>query len=172
MGASVRVRAYCERACVRAVIGEGDGKVGRNEKESGGGSEEGGVNEGRKDCCWKMKVRKMGEKGKHEMKKLSRCAKRGVRREKWERFPEKSPEVGPKTRQDEKKVGFTGQKTSALPRKIARNRVRNGEKREKRRFRSEKGGVGERRKNGILPILQCYEVTKWVQMNFSRIFFR
>ena len=53
MGASVRVRAYCERACVRALIGEGDGKVGRNEKESGGGSEEGGVNEGRKDCCWK-----------------------------------------------------------------------------------------------------------------------
>ena len=71
------------------------------------------------------------------------------------------------------KVGFTGQKTSAISRKIARNRVRNGEKREKRRFWSEKGGVGERRKKwALLPILQCYEVTKWVQTKFSRIFFR
>ena len=31
-----------EGARDRAFIGEGDGKVGRNEKESGGGSEEGG----------------------------------------------------------------------------------------------------------------------------------
>ena len=34
---------------VRAFIGESVGKVGRKEKESGGGSEEGGVNEGRKE---------------------------------------------------------------------------------------------------------------------------
>ena len=103
-----------EGARVRAFIGESVGKVGRNEKESGGGSEEGGVIVRRKDCRWKMKVRKMGEKGKDEMKKPSRCAKRGVRREKWERFPEKSSEVGSKTRKDEKKVGFAGRKTSAI----------------------------------------------------------
>ena len=83
------------------------------------------------------------------MKKPSCSAKRGERREKREIFLEKVPEVGLKTRKDEKKVGFTGQKTSACPRKIARNRVRNGEKREKRRFWSKKGGVGERRKNGL-----------------------
>ena len=76
------------------------------------------------------------------MKKPSCSAKRGERREKWERFLEKSSAVGPKTRKDEKKVDFAGQKTSAVPRKIARNRVRNGEKWEKRRFRGEKGGVG------------------------------
>ena len=40
------------RARVRAFIGEGNGKVGRKEKESGGGSEEGGVNEGRKGKQW------------------------------------------------------------------------------------------------------------------------
>ena len=62
-----------------------------------------------------------GEKGKHEMKKPSCSAKRGERREKWERFPEKSPEVGRKTRKDEKKVDFAGQKTSAIPRKSAGN---------------------------------------------------
>ena len=137
-----RTRVVREGARVRALIGERDGKVGRKETESGGGSEEGGVNEERKGNQWKMKVREMGEKGKDEMKKPSRCAKRGERREKWERFPEKSPEIRVRMRKDEKKVGFTGQKTSAFPRKSARNRVRNEEKREKRRFWSEKGGVG------------------------------
>ena len=116
-----RTRVVRERVRVRALIGEGDGKVGRNEKESGGGSEEGGVNEERKGNQWKMKVRKMGEKGKHEMKKPSCSAKRGERREKREIFLEKSSEVGSKTRQDEKKVDFTGQKTRAIPRKIAGN---------------------------------------------------
>ena len=85
----------------------------------------------------------------------------------------KVPEVGSKTRQDDKKVDFAGQKTSAIPRKIARNRVRNGEKWEKRRFleRKRRGEV-EAKKWDLLQILQCYEVTKWVQMKFSRIFFR
>ena len=36
-------RVVRECAHDRALIGEGDRKVGRNEKESGGGSEEGGV---------------------------------------------------------------------------------------------------------------------------------
>ena len=42
-----------EGAHVRVFIGEGGGKVGKNEKESGGGSEEGWVIVGRKDCRWK-----------------------------------------------------------------------------------------------------------------------
>ena len=33
-------------------------------------------------------------------------------------------------------------------------------------------GGGEAKKWALLPILQCYEVAKWVQMKFSRIFFR
>ena len=45
MGGCKRTRTRVERvsARVRALIGEGDGKVGRKEKEIGGGSEEGGV---------------------------------------------------------------------------------------------------------------------------------
>ena len=78
---------------------------------------------GGKEINGNMKVGKMGEKGKYEMKKPSRCAKRGVRREKWERFPEKSPEIRVRMRKDEKKVGFTGQKTRAIPRKSARKRT-------------------------------------------------
>ena len=49
----MRTRVVRERARDRAFIGEGNGKVGRNEKESGGGSEEGGKVVGRKDCRWK-----------------------------------------------------------------------------------------------------------------------
>ena len=37
--------------------------------------------------------------------------------------------------------------------------------------RKRRGG-GKVKKWALLPILQCYEVAKWVQMNFSRIFFR
>ena len=37
--------------------------------------------------------------------------------------------------------------------------------------RKRRGG-GEAKKWAFLPILQCYEVAKWAQMKFSRIFFR
>ena len=37
--------------------------------------------------------------------------------------------------------------------------------------RKRRGGV-EAKKWALLQILQCYEVAKWVQMKFSRIFFR
>ena len=53
---------------------------------------------------------------KDEKKWASQGKKRG-------RAIEKSSEVGPKTRKDEKKMGFAGQKMNAFPRKIARNRV-------------------------------------------------
>jgi len=36
-------RVLREGACVRVFIGEGDGKVGRNEKESGGEGKGGGA---------------------------------------------------------------------------------------------------------------------------------
>ena len=48
-----RTRVVREGASDRAFIGEGDGKVGRNEKESGGRSEEGGKVVGRKGKQWK-----------------------------------------------------------------------------------------------------------------------
>ena len=52
----MRTRVLREGARVRALIGEGDGKVGRNEKESGGGSEEGGGMKGGKEINGNMKV--------------------------------------------------------------------------------------------------------------------
>ena len=75
---------------------------------------------GGKEINGNMKVGKMGEKGKHEMKKPSRCAKRGERREKWERFPEKSSEVGPKTRKEQEKSGLYRAKNECVPSKKCR----------------------------------------------------
>ena len=92
-------------------------------------------------------------------------------------------------------------KVGKISRKIVRSRTQNEEKREKsglHRAKNERdlsknrpksgsklGKVGkteilERKRGGgvevkkwaLLPILQCYEVAKWVQMKFSRIFFR
>ena len=44
-----RMRVVRESARDRALIGEGDGKVGKNETESGGVSEEGGGMKGGKE---------------------------------------------------------------------------------------------------------------------------
>ena len=61
-------------------------------------------------------------------------------------------------------------------RDLSKNRPKSGSKRgkagkteilEQKRW----GGV-EAKKWALLPILQCYEMAKWVQMKFSRIFFR
>ena len=57
------------------------------------------------------------------MKKPSRCVKKGVRKKKRGRAIEKTSEVGPKTRKDDKKVGFSGQKTRAYHQEIARTRT-------------------------------------------------
>ena len=49
-----RTRVRREGARIALLIGEGDGKVGRNEKESGGVVKREGVNEGRKGNQWKI----------------------------------------------------------------------------------------------------------------------
>ena len=96
--------------------------------------------------------------------------------------------------------GGTG-KTRACHRKIARSRTQNEARREKsglhraknesvpsknrpksdpKRGKTRKTEILERKRWGggaakkwaLLPILQCYEVAKWAQMKFSRIFFR
>ena len=50
---------------------------------------------------------------------------------------------------------------------LKRGKAGKTEIRERKRW-----GGGAAKKWALLPILQCYEVAKWVQMNFSRIFFR
>ena len=92
-------------------------------------------------------------------------------------------------------------KVGKISRKIVRSRTQNEEKREKsglyraknesdsskkcpktdlKRGKARKTEILERKRRGgveaekwsLLPILQCYEMAKWAQMNFSRNFFR
>ena len=66
------------------------------------------MNEERKGNQWKMKVRKMGEKGKHESEKYSRCAKREVWRKYRVRCLEEVPEVWGKYRTKRGKIEVRG----------------------------------------------------------------
>ena len=70
------------------------------------------MNEERKGNQWKMKVRKMGEKGKHESEKYSRCAKREVWRKYRVRSLEEVPEVWGSTGRSEEKLKFEAEKVT------------------------------------------------------------
>ena len=68
--------------------------------------------------------------------------------------------------------GRTGKNVDAP----SKNRPKSGSKRGRARkteiLERKRRGGGAAKKWALLPILQCYEVAKWVQMKFSRIFFR
>ena len=78
--------------------------------------------------------------------------------------------------QNEARRGKSGLRRAKNDRDLSKNRPKSGSKRRKAGKteileRKRWGGVAAK-KWALLPILQCYEVAKWVQMNFSRIFFR
>ena len=83
------------------------------------------------------------------MKKPSCSAKRGERREKREIFLEKSPEIRVRMRKDEKKVGFAGQKTSAIPRKSPEIGFKTGTIAKSGDFEAKKMGWGRGEKIGF-----------------------
>ena len=84
-----------------------------------------------------------------------------------------------KRRQSDPKRGKTRKKWTSQGKKRARfleNRPKSGSKRGKVGKteileRKRRGGV-EVKKWALMLILQCYEMAKWAQMKFSRIFFR
>ena len=148
-------------------------KWGGMRKNVGEEGEEGGVNEERKDCRWKNEGEEDGREGEARNEKAFTQCKKGcagkikgeisrriarsrtqneARREKSELHRAKNECVSSKNRpKTDLKRGKVG-KTEILERK-------------------RRGGV-EVKKWALLPILPCYEVAKWVQMKFSRIFFR
>ena len=78
--------------------------------------------------------------------------------------------------QNEERREKSGLRRAKNERDLLKNRPESGSKRGKVgkteiSGRKRRGGV-EAKKWALLLILQCYEVAKWVQMNFSRIFFR
>ena len=96
------------------------------------------------ECEGKREERSLENRSKSDLKR-EKARKDGLHRAKNERDLSKNrPESGSKRG----KVG----KTEILERK--------------------RWGGGEAKKWALLPILQCYEIAKWAQMKFSRIFFR
>ena len=70
-------------------------------------------------------------------------------------------------------MDFTGQKNEGDSSKKCRKlSLKRGKARKTEILERKRRGGGEAKKWALLPILQCYEVAKWVQMKFSRIFFR
>ena len=127
--------------------------------------------------------------------------KNGLHKEKTSSIPRKIARKRTRNEERREKSGLHRAKNERDPSKIARKRTQNEERREKSGLRRAKNecvpsknrpksgskrgkagkteilerkrwGGGGAKKWALLPILPCYEVTKWVQMNFSRIFFR
>ena len=82
--------------------------------------------------------------------------------------PKSDPERG-KTRKSELRRVKNESDSSKKCRKLSLKRGKAGKTEilERKRW-----GGGAAKKWALLPILQCYEVAKWAQMKFSRIFFR
>ncbi len=169
----MRTRVLREGARVRALIGEGDGKVGRKEKESGGGSEEGGVIVGRKGNPWKYEGGEDGgEREARNEKAFTLCEKRRAEG-KVGKISRKIVRSRTQNEARREKSGLHRAKNESVPSKKCRKLSLKRRKARKTDILGRKrwGGVAAK-KWALLPILQRYEVAKWVQMKFSRIFFR
>ena len=78
--------------------------------------------------------------------------------------------------QNEERREKSGLHRAKNERDLSKNRPESGSKRGKvgqtEILERKRWGGGGAKKWALLPILQCYEMAKWAQMNFSRIFFR
>ena len=81
----------------------------------------------------------------------------------------------PKSAQNEARREKSGLHRVKNERDLSKNRPELGSKRGKSGkteiLERKRWGGGAAKKWALLPILQCYKVAKWAQMNFSRIFF-
>ena len=169
----MRTRVVREGARDRAFIGEEDGKVGRNEKESGGGSEEDGVIVGRKGNQWKYEGGEDGGERKKPNRKSLHAVQKGECGGKSGKYSSKNrSKSDPKRGKTRKKWASQGKKRARSLEKSPEIGFETGKGGKNGDFGAKKEGWGGGEKWALLPILQCYEVAKWAQMKFSRIFFR
>ena len=89
-----------------------------------------------------------------------------------ERSLEKSLEIGFETGKSKKRWTSQGKKRARFLEKSPGIGFEMGKSAKNGDFGAKKEGWGRGEKRALLPILQCYEVAKWAQMKFSRIFFR
>ena len=147
--------------------------MGRNEKEIGGGSEEGGVIVGRKDCRWKNEGEEDGREGKIRIGKVFTLCTKGSAEKIMGEISRRSARSRTQNEERREKSRLHRAKNECVPSKNRPESGSKGGKVGKTEFSGRKrGGGGEAKKWALLPILQCHEVAKWVQMRFSRIFFR
>ena len=83
----------------------------------------------------------------------------------------KCPKSDPKRGKTRKKWTSQGKKRARSLEKVPEIESKTGKSAKNGDFGAKKEGWGSGEKWALLPILQCYEVAKWVQMKFSRIFF-
>ena len=146
----MRTRVLREGARVRALIGEGDGKVGRNEKESGGGSEEGGVNEGRKDCRWKYEGGVEDEERENPNRKSLHAVQKGECGGRIAKYSSKNrPKSDPKRGKTRKKWASQGKKRARSLERSPGIGFETGKSRKNGDFGAKKEGWGRGEKMGF-----------------------
>ena len=84
----------------------------------------------------------------------------------------KCPKSAPKRGKTRKKWTSQGKKRARSLKKRPNSALKWGKARKTEISERKRWGGGAAKKWALLPILQCYEVEKWAQMKFSRIFFR
>ena len=113
------------------------------------------------------------KKGKSRIGKAFTQCKKGSAEGKVGKISRKT--VGSRLQNEERREK-NGLHRAKNERDLSKNRPESGSKRGKvgktEILERKRGGGGEAEKWALLPVLQCYEVAKWVQMKFSRIFFR
>ena len=67
---------------------------------------------------------------------------------------------------------WNGKNEGVPPKNRPKSDPKRGKTRKTEILERKRWGGGAAKKWALLPILQCYEVAKWAQMKFSRIFFR
>ena len=119
------------------------------------------------------KVEQRMKKGKSRIGKAFTQCKKGSAEGKVGKISRKT--VGSRLQNEERREK-NGLHRAKNERDLSKNRPESGSKRGKvgktEILERKRGGGGEAEKWALLPVLQCYEVAKWVQMKFSRIFFR
>ena len=106
------------------------------------------------------------------MEKSSRCAQRGVRGKYRVRSLEEVPDAWGSTGRSKEKVSFGAEKSDVPSKNRPKTDLKRGKAGKTEILERKRWGGVAAKQWALLPILQCYEVAKWVQMKFSRIFFR
>ena len=118
------------------------------------------------------KVEQRMKKGKSRIGKAFTQCKKGSAEGKVGKISRKIPR---NKGQDEERREKSGLHRAKNERVSSKNRPKSSSKRRKAGktevLERKRRGGGEAKKWALLPILQCYEVAKWAQMKFSRIFF-